>query len=62
MGTAAHGEPDSLTHPHHAHKKAPLFAERGYSVRTTGMPWQAPVALRNTTKLYFEVSRNEIIV
>lgn len=43
-------------------QKAPLVAGQGYSVRTIGKPATAPVALRNTTKLYFEVSRHGIIV
>jgi len=41
--------------------KAPGIAAKGcHTVRAIGMPWQAPVALRNTTKRNFEVSRYEI--
>ena len=40
-------------------QKAPLVAGRGYSVRAIGKPTTAPVALRNTTKTNFEVSRYE---
>ena len=43
-------------------QKAPFVAGQGCSVRAIGKPATAPVALRNTTKLYFEVSRYEIIV
>ena len=46
--------------PTHGHKKAPIIADRGgYSVRATGKPAQAPVALRNPPKHNFEVSRHE---
>ena len=44
-------------------QKAPLSDERGCLlcfIRATGKSWQTPVALRNTTKTIFEVSRNEI--
>ena len=41
-------------------QKAPVIAGRGCLlcfIRVTDKPWQAPVALRNTTKPVFEVSR-----
>jgi len=42
-------------------KETPPVEGRGwYSLRATDKPWQAPVALRNTTKTNFEVSRYEI--
>lgn len=41
-------------------QKAPAIADRGcYSVRAIGKRLTAPVALRNTTKTNFEVSRYE---
>lgn len=44
-------------------RKTPVLSSRGcYSVRAIGKPTTAPVALRNTTNLNFEVSRNETIV
>ncbi len=43
-------------------QKTPVIAGRGgYSIRATGKRPHAPVALRNTTKTNFEVSRNETI-
>lgn len=41
-------------------QKTLAIADQGYSVRATGKSPQTPVALRNTTNQYFEVSRNEI--
>jgi len=44
-------------------QKAPLVTGRGwYSVRAKGKSGKTPLALRNTTKTNFEVSRYEIIV
>ena len=41
-------------------QKTPVIADRGwYSVRATGKPATAPVALRNPPKPIFEVSRYE---
>ena len=43
--------------------KTPAIAGRGWIfVRATGKRLTAPVALRNTTNRYFEVSRYEIII
>ncbi len=42
-------------------QKTLTITDQGYSVRATGKPTTAPVALRNTTKTNFEVSRNETI-
>jgi len=42
-------------------QKAPVIADWGwYSIRATDKAHEAPVALRNTTKTNFEVSRHEI--
>ena len=43
-------------------QKTPVIAGRGgYSIRATEAPELVSVALRNTTKSNFEVSRNETI-
>ncbi len=48
--------------PNDGHKKAPGVTAKGrYSIRTTGSPPKAPVALRNPPKHDFEVSRHETI-
>lgn len=39
-----------------------VSGQGGYSVRATEAPELVSVALRNTTKLNFEVSRYEIII
>ena len=44
------------------HKKTPISDDRGwYSVRATGKPATAPVALRITPNRDFEVTRYETI-
>ena len=48
--------------PEFTQQKTPIIADRGwYSVRATGKPATAPVALRITPKTNFEVIRYETI-
>ena len=42
-------------------QKTPVIAGRGYSIRATGKPTTAPVALRFTPKQNFGVIRNEFL-